>query len=171
MSSGCATAWPSWVNKGSSWTRSARTLGIWKTCGNGSAASMKPSRTPPGKPNRKVDPVQQLLTESVDATRTMLVHLTRTQGVRTVMVTSAVAGEGKTSLSCRLAVSLARSGLRTLLIDGDTRNPSVHKVFGLPCEEGFCEALYAGIDAPSAVRETPVPGLSVLPAGRWSEQM
>ena len=52
-----------------------------------------------------------MLVDSVDATRTMLLHASRTDGIRTVMVTSAVQGEGKTSLAGHLAASLARSGL------------------------------------------------------------
>ena len=75
---------------------------------------------------------QNLLLESVDATRTMLVHAARTGSHRVVMIASAVGGEGKTSLSTYLATSLAQSGLRTLLIDADLRNPSIHSVFDLP---------------------------------------
>jgi capsular exopolysaccharide synthesis family protein len=121
--------------------------------------------------NADSDVAKQLLTDSVDATRTLLLHLARTQALRTVMVSSAMSGEGKTSLSCRLAVSLARAGLRTLLIDCDTRNPSVHKVFGGACEPGFCDALCNKTDPRSILRPTPVPGLQFLPAGRWSEQL
>ena len=64
-----------------------------------------------------------LLLESVDATRTMLVHAARSGNYRVVMITSALPGEGKTSLSSHLATSLARSGLKTLLIDADLRQP------------------------------------------------
>ena len=62
---------------------------------------------------------QHLLLESVDATRTMLVHAARSGSHRVVMIASAVSGEGKTSLSTYLATSLAQSGMRTLLIDAD----------------------------------------------------
>jgi capsular exopolysaccharide synthesis family protein len=128
-------------------------------------------RASAGKANGDEGEAQQVLTDSVDATRTLLLHLARSQSLRTVMVSSALAGEGKTSLSCRLAVSLARAGLRTLLIDGDTRNPSVHKVFGGACEPGFCESVCGKTDARTNLRETPVPNLRFLPAGRWSDQL
>src|SRR5262249_48445641 len=52
---------------------------------------------------------QSLLTESVDATRTMLLHAAEVEGLRVVMVTSAAGGEGKTSLASHLATSLARA--------------------------------------------------------------
>ena len=79
---------------------------------------------------------QNLLLESIDATRTMLVHAARTGSHRVVMITSAVGGEGKTSLASHLATSLARSGLRTLLVDADLRSPSIHRLFDLPVGGG-----------------------------------
>jgi capsular exopolysaccharide synthesis family protein len=124
-----------------------------------------------GKKTAGQDPARQVLTESVDAARTNLLHLARCRSLKTVMVTSAVAGEGKTSLSCHLAASLARAGLRTLLVDADIRNPTVHKLFGLPGEAGFSEVICGKTETSSSVRPTSVPGLSLLPAGRWSEQV
>src|SRR5204862_4045227 len=52
-------------------------------------------------------------TASVDAVRTMVVHAARLDSLRTIMVTSAMGGEGKTMLSAHLAISLACSGYRT----------------------------------------------------------
>jgi polysaccharide biosynthesis transport protein len=60
---------------------------------------------------------QHQLVESVDATRIMLTHTARAESHQVVLVTSAVGGEGKTTLSSHLATSLARSGQRTLLVD------------------------------------------------------
>jgi len=73
----------------------------------------------------------------VDATRTMLVHAAKQQGLRVIMVTSALKGEGKTMLASHLAVSLARGGFRTLLIDADLRYPAVHRQFNLPSLPGW----------------------------------
>jgi capsular exopolysaccharide synthesis family protein len=103
--------------------------------------------------------------ESVDAIRTMLLHMARTDSLRVVMVTSAVGGEGKTSLSSHLATSLARAGRKTLLVDCDLRKPSLHRVFDLPDEAGFCEALRSEADLAALIQPTAVPGLTVLAAG------
>src|SRR5262249_4075650 len=70
-----------------------------------------------------------VLSDSVDAVRTTLLFMSRMEGVRSVLVTSAVAGEGKTSSATHLAASLARAGRNTLLVDCDIRNPVAHRVF------------------------------------------
>jgi capsular exopolysaccharide synthesis family protein len=107
-----------------------------------------------------------MLTESVDAVRTLLLHAAHSEGLRVVMVTSAVGGEGKTSLSCHLAASLARSGRKTLLVDGDMRNPSCHRMFEVELESGLSELLRGEIEVTEAIHTTPAPTLSVLPAGQ-----
>jgi capsular exopolysaccharide synthesis family protein len=83
-----------------------------------------------------------------------------------VLVTSAVASEGKTSLACQLAASLARAGLRTLLIDADLRKPAIHQTFSVPAGPGFSELLRGETDLTSVFRPTSVNGLWILPAGR-----
>jgi capsular exopolysaccharide synthesis family protein len=111
-----------------------------------------------------------LLTEAVDSVRTRLLHAARLENRRVVMVASAVAGEGKTSLASHLAASLARSGHRTLLIDGDLRNPAVHRRFGLPAEPGLADALRGDMPAQQLVRASSIEGLSILTAGRCDRQ-
>ena len=107
---------------------------------------------------------RRLLVESIDAVRTMLLHASRVESVRTVMVTSAAKGEGKTSLACHLATSLARSGRTTLLIDCDLRRPSVHRLLDETRGPGLCELLRDKIGLEDAIR--PVgSGLSVITAG------
>jgi hypothetical protein len=83
------------------------------------------------------------MTEAIDAIRTVLLHGPRGQGPRVVMVTSALGGEGKTTLASQLAASLARAWRKTLLIDCDLRNPAAHQLFDVPGEPGFCEGLRA----------------------------
>jgi len=95
-------------------------------------------------------------------------HEANTRGTRTVMVASGVAREGKTTLATHLAGSLARAGCKTLLIDCDLRRPSVHPLFDLPAQPGLCEVLLQQAEAASAARPTTIPGLAVLPAGRWN---
>lgn len=87
------------------------------------------------------------------------------RGLKVVMVTSAMAGEGKTFTTANLVVTLAESfKRRVLLIDADLRRPSVHQMFHLSNASGLNEGLNAAED-----RKLPIvqvsPYLSVLPAG------
>jgi capsular exopolysaccharide synthesis family protein len=113
---------------------------------------------------------QEVLTECVDATRTSLLHVAREKDVRVVMVTSALGGEGKTSLSCHLAGSLARAGFRTLLIDGDLRRPTVHNVFDVEADAGLSELLREEMEVGEAIHATAVPNLWLIAAGQWDQR-
>ncbi|HEV3448862.1 MAG TPA: CpsD/CapB family tyrosine-protein kinase, partial [Gemmataceae bacterium] len=81
-------------------------------------------------------------------------------------VTSPGNGEGKTTLACHLAASLARGSRNTLLIDCDLRNPAASSQFDLPNEPGISEALRGEIEYDEAILSTPVARLSLLPAGK-----
>jgi capsular exopolysaccharide synthesis family protein len=110
---------------------------------------------------------QGQLTEAVDAIRTLLLHSARTESMQVVMVTSAMNGEGKTSLASQLAASLARAWRKTLLVDGDLRNSALHKLFGLPQEPGLSEVLRGEITPADTIRATSLSRLWLLPAGHW----
>jgi capsular exopolysaccharide synthesis family protein len=107
------------------------------------------------------------LNEAVDSVRTLLLHASRTESLRVIMVTSADSGEGKTSLASQLAASLARAWRKTLLIDGDMRHPATHQLFELPGEPGFSEVLRGEVQAADAIRATAFSRLWVLTAGTW----
>jgi capsular exopolysaccharide synthesis family protein len=108
---------------------------------------------------------QSRLVESIDATRAMLMHACRAHSVRVVMVTSALKGEGKTSVSSHLAASLARGGCKTLLVDCDLRNPSLHTVLDLPLGAGLCDVLRGEVAVHDAIQPTGASGLDFLAAG------
>ncbi|HUR54360.1 MAG TPA: polysaccharide biosynthesis tyrosine autokinase [Gemmataceae bacterium] len=112
-----------------------------------------------------------VLNESINSTRTMLLHAARHQSMQVVMVTSATQGEGKTSLSSQLATSMATAGMRTLIVDCDLRNPSIHKLFDLGLTAGVSEVLCQDADVTDAVQPTTVPNLWVIPAGQCSNRV
>lgn len=109
---------------------------------------------------------EAVVNEAVDSARTIFLHSVSLHHLRSVMVASAVGGEGKTSLSVRLAGSLARTGRKTLLIDADLRNPSVHDHFGLSGEVGVCDVLRGERAVVETILPTSRENLWVLPAGR-----
>jgi capsular exopolysaccharide synthesis family protein len=112
-----------------------------------------------------------VLNESIHSTRTMLLHAARRSSMQMVMVTSAMQGEGKTSLVSQLAGSMAAAGLRTLIVDCDFRNPSVHKLFDLTVSVGVSEVLCQQADLSEAVRPTAIPNLWIIPAGQCSTRV
>jgi len=108
--------------------------------------------------------------ESMDGIRTRLLHAGRSETLRVVMVASAVSGEGKTTLASHLAASLARGGRRTLLVDGDLRNPAAHKLFGMTAGPGFSELLRGEMEPGQVVQNTPLDNLSLLASGACDHQ-
>ncbi|MEO0085945.1 MAG: polysaccharide biosynthesis tyrosine autokinase, partial [candidate division WOR-3 bacterium] len=85
--------------------------------------------------------------------------------LRTVIVTSADACEGKTTVAGNLAVVLAHSGKRVLLMDADLRKPKQHSVFRQRKKPGLTDAVMLGAPLEQAVRPSPVEGLDLLFAG------
>ncbi len=83
-----------------------------------------------------------------------------------LLVTSANPGEGKTTTAANLAVALAQSGKRVILVDADLRRPGLHPLFGLDNHVGLSTLFLE--EAPSldaAMQKTTVPGLRVLASG------
>lgn len=112
------------------------------------------------------------LIESIDSIRTMLLRNAATENLRVVMVTSAEQGEGKTTLASNLAMSLARAGRRTLLVDCDLRAPAAHAMFDVPLQPGMSEVILNEVELPDAVRVTTVDAnLSLLAAGLWDRNV
>jgi capsular exopolysaccharide synthesis family protein len=99
-----------------------------------------------------------------------LVREAQVDALRVVMVTSALAGEGKTSLCSHLALSLARAGFRTLLIDGDLRRPMLHRLLGTKLSPGLNEVLRGQAEPPDVLQRTRVDNLALIPAGEWDTQ-
>jgi len=121
-----------------------------------------------GKARRSV--MRSVWTESVDAARTVLLRDSTVESTKTVMIASAMGSEGKTTLSCHLATSLARGARRTLLIDADMRRPSVHNVFGVSQEPGLSELLRGDAQLDETIQSVDQDGLSVLPAGKINQE-
>jgi len=92
-------------------------------------------------------------------------------GHRTILVTSPVKGDGKTTVAANLAAAMALDyDQQVLLIDADLRSPSIHRYFGISSTAGLSEYLGSnnGADLVSYVQNTSLPGLRVLPAGNSS---
>ena len=86
--------------------------------------------------------------------------------MRSLLVTSAVPGEGKTVTAANLALVIAQSGRRVLLVDADLRRPGVHEIFNLPGARGLTDLIRSAVlDPMSLVQATEQQHLSVLTTG------
>jgi non-specific protein-tyrosine kinase len=106
------------------------------------------------------------LSEAYRTLRTNLEFFSLDEPIRTLVVTSPGAEEGKSTVLANLAVALAQGGKQVILIDCDLRRPTQHELFGLDNATGLTTMMLdeaAQSDLP--LRETPVDGLRLLPAG------
>ena len=109
----------------------------------------------------------QRFEESVDLLRANLLLCGDLSDVKSLAVTSAVSGEGKSSVAAQLALSIAQaSGEATLLIDGDMRAPAIHRQFGVALEPGLAQVLAGQCTWQEAIVSMDHNSLHVLPAGR-----
>jgi non-specific protein-tyrosine kinase len=126
-------------------------------------------RTRASERNKSLVAIEQPKTPFAEAFRTLRTNIQFSsvdKPIKTVMVTSAGPGEGKSTLAANLAVVMAQSGLRTVLIDCDLRRPSIHKIFSLPNQQGITTALLHELTALNGeVRSMPVEHLRVIPSG------
>ncbi len=104
--------------------------------------------------------------ESYRALRTRLFRLKASQGLRSVVITSAAIAEGKTFTSLNLAICCAQlHDVRVLLIDGDIRSRGLTQAVGYPPSPGLAEILEGKADPEKAILSTDVPNLYILAAG------
>jgi len=131
------------------------------------ASKIAASGTPPD-----VDPMviahyqsNSIAAEAYRGVRTALYFNSQGVGHQVIQVTSPNVSDGKSTLAANLAVSIAQSGKRTILIDGDCRKPKVHKFFNVSQETGLASVIAGTADLDSAVKQSAVPNLSILPCG------
>lgn len=91
---------------------------------------------------------------------------TTTQGFpKALLVTSAQPDEGKTTTSLALAINLAKGGKSVIIVDGDLRNPSIHRELNIDHDHGLSNFLSGSEALEKLIRPTSFDGLSVMTAG------
>ena len=102
--------------------------------------------------------------EAYRALRTNIQFSSLDKPLRTLLATSTAPDEGKSTTIANLAVTMAQSEQRVVLVDCDLRRPSLHTMFGLPNDEGLT-SLMLQENGRMPVQQTEVPGLLVLTSG------
>lgn len=112
------------------------------------------------------------LREAYKMFRTHILHGTKREGRNTLMVTGPLPNEGKTLTTINLAIAISHKvGQTVLLVDGDLRNPSIHRYLDLPSGPGLVDYLTSGYPiAESLVHPEGLANLVVLPAGQPTTQ-
>ncbi len=104
--------------------------------------------------------------EAIRLLRTNVLHALDGRERPVVLVTSAIAGEGKTLCAAQLALVLARAGAPVLLIEGDLRRPRLGRLFDRQTERGLTQVLLGDCELAAAIVPSGHDGLSLLPAGQ-----
>jgi polysaccharide biosynthesis transport protein len=129
------------------------------------------------KPHRTLRKADQLVmlaeprsiaAEPVRKLRTNIEFVNLERQARTILVTSSVQREGKSTTLANLAVALARSGRRVALVDLDLRRPYLHRFFRLPAAPGITDVVLGRLDFAEAMRQVPIPAPDVGAAPRGS---
>ncbi len=105
------------------------------------------------------------LHEAVRSLRTGVLFSSRGEQVRSILVTSTAPGEGKSMVAANLALSLAQTGQRVVLVDADMRRPRLHTMFRAAQSPGLSELVAGQATPKTAIVRTSVPGLWLMPAG------
>jgi capsular exopolysaccharide synthesis family protein len=103
--------------------------------------------------------------EALRQLRTNLRFVNVDEPARTIVVTSAVPGEGKSTTACNLAIVFAEAGKRVVLVDADLRRPRLAEYLGLEGAVGLTNVLAGQVDMDDAVQEWGDNGVFVLPSG------
>ena len=104
--------------------------------------------------------------EAYRVIRTNIQFSTVDHPARTLMVTSPSPSEGKSVMLANLAVVMAQSGLKTILVDTDLRRPVQHRIFGITNRNGLSNAvLEPDVPITERLQETSIEGLSLLSSG------
>ncbi|MCX5724506.1 MAG: polysaccharide biosynthesis tyrosine autokinase [Nitrospirae bacterium] len=106
-----------------------------------------------------------IFAEQIRSIRTGLLLSESEKPPTSFVVTSAAKGEGKTTFAINLAIAFSQMGHRTVLIDGDLRNPRLHQVFGFTVEKGLSQYLVGEAELMEIVQPTVVPNLLLIPCG------
>lgn len=105
------------------------------------------------------------VSEAYRTLRSTLRYATMDRPIRTLLVTSATEGEGKTVTAANLAVSIADTGKRVVLVDADLRRPSQHVLFEKERTAGLTTVLAGDLELSAVLLRTDVENLLLLPAG------
>jgi capsular exopolysaccharide synthesis family protein len=106
-----------------------------------------------------------IVSESYKVLRTNIQFAGLDKPIKTILVTSSIAGEGKTTVASNLAITMAQAGNRTLIVGADLRRPTLHLVYGVRREPGITNYLAGMASLEQTVQKSGIDRLAVITCG------
>lgn len=116
-------------------------------------------------PIEALQDVRSAFSEAYYSLRTALQFSTPNGVPHTLLVTSSRPAEGKSTTAFAIAQNFARIGKRVLLVDGDLRNPSMHRIVGVENDRGMSNVLSGSTSIQDVARQTSIENLAFIPCG------
>lgn len=139
-------------------------LGLIPVIGPGQEAKEDPARIRDRDLGVFLEP-KSLAAECCRSIRTNILFMSPDHPIRTMVVTSPSPQEGKTTTAANLAITLAETGNRVLIVDTDLRRPRLHKSFGVPNQVGVSSVIVGEVAPEQAIKRSEVPNLDVMTCG------
>jgi succinoglycan biosynthesis transport protein ExoP len=146
--------------------RKVRSVAHVEEAGVGAVVGVIPAADPLSRRSRGVGEDLGVVAEAFRQLRTNLRFVDVDHPPRSIVVTSANEGEGKSTVAANLARMIAAAGQPTLLIDADLRKPSLATTFDLDPAVGLTQVLVGDLSVQEVLQETRTPHLQVITAGR-----
>jgi succinoglycan biosynthesis transport protein ExoP len=130
----------------------------------GFVPEVHPTRGQKGPPVSTMD-VPPIFREAMRSVRTNVLYSFAEESLKSIVITSAGISEGKTVFAANLAIAMAQSSQRVLLIDADMRRPTLHTVLSVNRQPGLSNLLVGKTNANDVIQRTNIPNLWILPSG------
>lgn len=136
----------------------------------GQIPDVNSSRTNAGLPLLQEDDERYTFAEAFRSLRSSLLFLPNRTELKSVLITSSIPGEGKSTLASNLAITMALAGTRVLLVDADLRRGDLASLFDLDGRFGLSTILRNEMPWRSVTKTTPYPTLTLIPRGPVTNQ-
>jgi capsular exopolysaccharide synthesis family protein len=136
----------------------------------GQIPDVNDSRLESGLPLLQPDDARYTFAESFRSLRSSLIFMPNQGELKTLVVTSSIPGEGKSTISGNLGVTMALAGARVLLVDADLRRGDLAAIFDVDGRVGLSSVLRGEVEWKNALQKTMHPTLTLLPRGPVTNQ-